>query len=43
MTYKAGYIPPIIVCPYCEPGTISYAGRVITRICEGCEKLLKKN
>ena len=30
----------MIVCPYCEPGAISYAGRVISRICDGCKELL---
>ena len=33
-------IPPMIVCPYCQPGTILYAGVVISRVCAACKKLL---
>ena len=33
-------IPPMVVCPYCQPGTISYAGVVILRVCAECKKLL---
>lgn len=34
-------IPPMIVCPYCQPGTIGYAGVVIFRTCDPCKKLLE--
>jgi hypothetical protein len=32
----AGRIPPLVVCPYCQPGPISYAGVVVSRVCGPC-------
>ena len=29
-------IPPMIVCPYCGPENIMYAGRVLSMICCKC-------
>jgi uncharacterized protein (DUF983 family) len=39
--YGGGRIPPLIVCPLCHPGMISYAGVVISRVCSQCEEQLK--
>lgn len=33
--------PPMIVCPYCGPEHIMYAGRVIAIPCKQCRALLK--
>jgi aerobic-type carbon monoxide dehydrogenase small subunit (CoxS/CutS family) len=41
--YGHGRIPPMIVCPYCQPGTISYAGVVISRVCSQCRAELREN
>jgi chromosomal replication initiation ATPase DnaA len=31
-------IPPMIVCPYCGPTHVMYAGRIISRVCADCER-----
>ena len=33
-------VPPMIRCPYCQPGIVSYAGRVISRVCPDCRQEL---
>lgn len=33
---RCGRIPPLIICPHCQPGTISYAGKVLTVVCAAC-------
>ena len=30
-------VPPLIVCPYCHPGIVSYAGVVVSRVCSECK------
>lgn len=37
MTPCSPRIPPLIRCPYCSPGTVSYAGKVINIICAACK------
>ena len=32
--------PPMIVCPYCGPECIMYAGRVLSIPCAACKKLI---
>ena len=36
-------IPPMIVCPYCGPEHVMYAGRVLSIICTECLDLLRKH
>lgn len=33
-------IPPMIVCPYCGPENVMYAGRVVSIVCKACRELL---
>jgi hypothetical protein len=35
-------IPPLIHCPYCEPGPYSYAGKVIAVVCRSCREAIAK-
>lgn len=30
------YIPPLYVCPDCEPGPYMYAGKIIAKMCSVC-------
>ena len=34
-------IPPLYVCPDCEPGPYMYAGKVIAKVCSHCMNLHK--
>lgn len=29
-------IPPLYVCPDCEPGPYFYAGKIIAKLCSAC-------
>jgi hypothetical protein len=40
---KATRIPPMIVCPYCGPQTVSYAGRVLSIPCAECTNLIHEH
>ncbi len=34
--------PPMIVCPYCGPENIMYAGKVLSIVCRMCRDAIAK-
>lgn len=36
-------IPPVFRCPVCQPGVISYAGTVISRVCGTCKRAMEND
>lgn len=34
-------IPPLYVCPDCEPGPYMYAGKIVAKVCSRCESLCR--